>query len=60
MDSPRDLHSLPADIAALRSLVLTTMSERDAPVVERGTLQTQNDRLRHLLLQLRRRAAERR
>jgi transposase len=62
MDSPRDdMQSLPEDIEALRALVLTTMSERDATLaerdvlaLERDTLQTQNDRLRHLLLQLRR------
>src|SRR5208337_1699450 len=55
MDSPStDLQSLPASIEALRALVLTTMSERDALALERDTLQTQNDRLRHLLLQLKR------
>src|SRR6476661_4020893 len=62
MDSPReDMHSLPEGLEALRALVLTTMSERDATLaerdalaLERDTLQTQNDRLRHLLLQLRR------
>src|SRR5271168_3919187 len=55
MDSPRtDLQSLPASIEALRALVLTTMSERDAAVTERDILLAQNDRLRHLLLQLRR------
>src|SRR6516162_8428355 len=53
MDSPRDdLQNLPADIEALRALVLTTLSERDALALERDTLQTQNDRLRHLLLKL--------
>jgi transposase len=62
MDSPRDdMQSLPEGIEALRALVLTMMSERDATLaerdalaLERNTLQTQNDRLRHLLLQLRR------
>ena len=62
MDSPRDdLQSLPEGIDALRALMLTMMSERDATLaecdalaLERDTLQTQNDRLRHLLLQLRR------
>src|SRR4051794_7115174 len=54
-DSPRDnMQSLPGGIEALRALVLTMMSERDALALERDTLQTQNDRLRHLLLQLRR------
>ena len=55
MDSPRDdIQSLPEGIDALRALVLTMMSERDALALGRDTLQTQNDRLRHLLLQLRR------
>jgi transposase len=55
MDSPReDLQSLPEGVEALRALVLTTMSERDAAVTERDTLLAQNDRLRHLLLQLKR------
>ena len=55
MDSPRDdMQSLPEGIDALRALVLTMMSESDALALERDTLQTQNDRLRHLLLQLRR------
>jgi Transposase C of IS166 homeodomain len=48
------MQSLPEGIDALRALVLTMMSERDALALERDTLQTQNDRLRHLLLQLRR------
>src|SRR5450631_53401 len=55
MDSPRDdLQSLPEGIEALRALVLTTMSERDVAVTERDILLAQNDRLRHLLLQLKR------
>ena len=55
MDSQRDdIQSLPEGIEALRALVLTTMSERDAAVTERDTLLAQNDRLRHLLLQLKR------
>src|SRR6202046_595357 len=62
MDSPReDLQSLPEGIEALRALVLATMSERDATLaerdalaLERDTLQPQDDRLRHLLLQLKR------
>ena len=62
MDSPRDdMQSLPEGIEALRALVLTMMSERDATlaerdaaVTERDILLAQNDRLRHLLLQLRR------
>src|SRR3984957_5160074 len=55
MVSPRDdLQSLPEGMEALRALVLTTMSERDAAVTERDTLLAQDDRLRHLLLQLKR------
>ena len=45
---------LPADIGGLRSLLLTTLTERDAVTVERDELLVQNDRLRHLLLKLRR------
>ena len=60
MDLPRDdMQSLPENIEALRALVLTTMAERErrSPSamqrsLERDTLQTQNDRLRHLLLKL--------
>jgi hypothetical protein len=53
MDSPRtDLPNLPDDAAALRALVLATLSERDAAVTERDLLLAQNDRLRHLLLKL--------
>ena len=51
--------NLPDDIEALRALVLATFAERDAMVSERDAavsewdiLQTQNDRLRHLLLKL--------
>ena len=41
MASPRtDLQSLPEGIEALRALVLTTMSERDALALERDTLRT--------------------
>jgi transposase len=55
MDAPRDdLQNLPESTEALRALVLTMMSERDAAVTERDILLAQNDRLRHLLLQLRR------
>ena len=52
---------MPADVAALRALVLATMAGRDATVAqrneaaaERDTLATQNDRLRHLLVKLQR------
>ena len=55
MDVARnDIPSLPDDAAALRTLVLTIMVERDALVTERDVLQVQNERLRHLLLQLKR------
>ena len=55
MDSPSDdIQSLPEGLEALRALVLTTIAERDAAVTERDILLAQNDRLRHLLLQLQR------
>src|SRR5205085_10603449 len=55
MDTERDaLQSLPEDAEALRALVLATIVERDALTMERDTLLAQNDRLRHLLLKLRR------
>ena len=60
MDSPRDdMQSLPEGIEALRALVLTTMCRTRCDAGRRDarherTLLAQNDRLRHLLLQLRR------
>jgi transposase len=52
---------LPDDIAALRALVLTAWAERDAEraekarlIEERDQFAGQNDRLRHLILQLQR------
>ena len=56
MDSPRDdMQSLPEGIEALRALVLATMSPSAMRRSRSGTsLLAQNDRLRHLLLQLRR------
>jgi transposase len=55
MDSPHEnMQSLPEDAEALRALILATFAERDAAVSERDILLAQNDRLRHLLLQLRR------
>ena len=52
--------TLPDDVAALRALVLTAWAERDAEraengrlIEERDQLAGQNDRLRHLLRQLR-------
>ena len=59
--APATSPNLPANIAALRALVLTTRAERDAAVAERNeaaaerdALATQNDRLRHLLVKLQR------
>src|ERR1700684_1781263 len=49
---PANLQSLPETVEALHALVLATFVERDAAVIERDTLLTQNDRLRHLLLKL--------
>src|SRR5580692_1676943 len=49
---PDNLQNLPETVEALRTLVLATIAERDAAVIERDTLLTQNDRLRHLLLKL--------
>ena len=56
--------NLPANIAALRALVLATRAERDAAVAERNeaaaerdALATQNDRLRHLLVKRKRSSA---
>ena len=41
MDSPRDdMQSLPEGIEALRALVLTMMSERDATLAERDAAVT--------------------
>src|SRR5208283_3600074 len=55
MQAARDtMPNLPDDAAALRGLVLMMMAERDALVTERDILLSQNDRLRHLLLKLRR------
>src|SRR5271170_258107 len=48
------MQSLPDDVQGLRALVLTLVAERDAAIGERDALQEQNDRLRHLLLKLRR------
>ena len=45
---------MPVDPRGLRSLLLTTLADRDAVAAERDELLVQNDRLRHLLLKLRR------
>ncbi len=52
--APATPPSPPANVAALRALVLATMAERDVLAEERDALTTQNDRLRHLLVKLRR------
>src|SRR6476659_10479362 len=49
---PDAMQSLPESVEALRALVLATVAERDAAVIERNTLLAQNDRLRNLLLKL--------
>jgi transposase len=46
--------SLPDDIEGLRALVMTLMAERDSAISERDALAEQNDRIRHLLLRLKR------
>ena len=48
------IESLPDDVEGLRALVLTLIAERDAAISERDALQAQNDRIRHLLLKLKR------
>jgi transposase len=48
------LPSLPDDIEGLRALVVMLMAERDSAISERDALAEQNDRIRHLLLKLKR------
>lgn len=48
------LQSLPDDVEGLRALVLGLMARLDATVSERNALAEQNDRIRHLLLKLKR------
>lgn len=48
------LQNLPDDIEGLRALVLTLMAKLEATVNERDALAEQNDRIRHLLLKLKR------
>jgi transposase len=45
---------LPTDIATLQALLAQARAERDAVIAERNHLQSQNDRLQHLLRQLQR------
>ena len=47
--------TLPEDAAALRALLLETLATVDALVAERDALTAQNERLQHLLLELKRR-----
>ena len=46
--------SLPEDIDGLRAMVLTLMAELATTISDRDALAEQNDRLRHLLLKLKR------
>ena len=46
--------SLPADVEALRALVLKALAERDAALAARDRAMEQNEKLLHLLQQLRR------
>ncbi|MDQ2804573.1 MAG: IS66 family transposase [Pseudomonadota bacterium] len=46
--------ALPEEAEALRALLLTAWTERDGAIGERDALAEQNDRLRHLLLRLKR------
>jgi transposase len=52
MSEPTD--SLPDDLEALRALVRSARAERDAAIAERDRVSEQNEKLRHLLQQLRR------
>src|SRR5690349_12626126 len=46
--------TLPEDPAALRTLLLETLAQVDTLVAERDALASQNERLQHLLLKLKR------
>ena len=50
-----DTPSLPEDAAALRALLLETLAQVGTLVAERDALASQNERLQHLLLKLKRR-----
>ena len=50
----KSLQSLPEDTEGLRALVLTLMTKLDEVSSERDSLLQQNDRIRHLLLKLKR------
>ena len=49
-----DIAALPNDPAALRALLIEVVAERDDARAARDVLEAQNDRLRHILLKLRR------
>jgi transposase len=53
-DAGNDTPSLPEDASASRTLLLETLSKCDTLVAERDALASQNDRLHHLLLKLKR------
>ncbi len=52
--APEPMPALPEEAEALRALLLTAWTERDGAIGERDALAEQNDRLRHLLLRLKR------
>ena len=54
-DAGDDTPTLPEDAAALRALLLETRALVDTLVAERDALASQNERLQHLLLKLKRR-----
>ena len=54
-DAGDDTPTLPEDAAALRALLLETRALVDTLSAERDALASQNERLQHLLLKLKRR-----
>jgi len=52
--APAPMPALPDDVGALQALLCAAWTERDSVVAERDALAEQNDRLRHLLLRLKR------
>jgi transposase len=55
MGATDSIPSLPEDPAALRTLLLATLEQRDAAMAERDALAARNEQLHHLLLALKRR-----
>lgn len=49
-----DIAALPDDPAALRTLLIEVLAERDDARAARDALEAKNDRLRHILLKLQR------